>query len=211
MKRICLCLCLLLMIVACDDENDGGRYPDVLTSFADVITDKSGTIEKMNDGDGISYSVSNASGGYKKDTLYRVVAQYRLVDESSIYLYNTTKTISPVPVPSNHIKGGFKTDSVRMQGIWLSAGYINIVLQIEGAGEAHSFHFGQDSISVSGEHRLVSLRLYHNRGEDAEYYTHRAYLSVPLKQYQLADGDTISMGVNLYGKGMKYYKFAYNQ
>ena len=124
MKRICLCLCLLLMIVACDDENDGGRYPDVLTSFADVITDKSGTIEKMNDGDGISYSVSNASGGYKKDTLYRVVAQYRLVDESSIYLYNTTKTISPVPVPSNHIKGGFKTDSVRMQGIWLSAGYI---------------------------------------------------------------------------------------
>ena len=194
-----------------DDENDGGRYPDVLTSFADVITDKSGTIEKMNDGDGFSYSVSNASGGYKKDTLYRVVAQYRLVDESSIYLYNTTKTISPVPVPSNHIKGGFKTDSVRMQGIWLSAGYINIVLQIEGAGEAHSFHFGQDSISVSGEHRLVSLRLYHNRGEDAEYYTHRAYLSVPLKQYQLADGDTISMGVNLYGEGMKYYKFAYNQ
>ena len=120
MKRICLCLCLLMMIVACDDENDGGRYPDVLTSFADVITDKSGTIEKMNDGDGISYSVSNASGGYKKDTLYRVVAQYRLVDESSIYLYNTTKTISPVPVPSNHIKGGFRQDiltsSFRLKG-----------------------------------------------------------------------------------------------
>ena len=98
-----------------------------------------------------------------------------------------------------------------MQGIWLSADYLNIVIQVEGAGEAHSFHFGQDSVSVSGEHRLVALRLYHNRGEDAEYYTHKVYLSVPLKQYQFASGDTIMMGVNLYGEGMKYYKFAYNQ
>ena len=74
-----------------------------------------------------------------------------------------------------------KTDPVNIQSIWRSGDYLNMILLVKAQNKKHSFHF----IEAQGANQTSCLRLtlYHDKGEDVEAYTQKAYLSVPLKKY----------------------------
>lgn len=186
-------------------------YPSAITEIVSVQTDDEGTLGLLITDKGVALHVENADKylGMVPDTLYRTVARYELkgAKNDSVHLYSFALTISYEPIPLSRLAGKMKTDPVGVQSIWRSGDYLNMILLVKAQDKKHVFHF----VETEDEAHCLALTLYHDKGEDIEAYTQRAYISIPLKKYRgiLSKGDPILFSLNTYKEGQKTYRFEY--
>lgn len=203
----------LLFLGGCKKEDDY-IYPPVITEILTVKTNSEGTITYLHTDKKLRYQVLNSDRftGLVPDSVYRGICIYEVHDQATAGIYSFRKIVSPNPIRQEQLPEGIRTDPVGIQSVWRSGDYINVVLKILSQGGRHTIHFIETGWEVGWEsrHYKLHLTLYHDRGEDPEGYTQKAYLSVPLNKYKevLQTGDSILFSINTY-EGVKTYSFPY--
>ena len=216
--RFLLCLPLILWLATACGE-DEYHYPDVRLDYLTAHSGTDGRLETILADDGTLYDVQNTvyAPHEAADTTLRIVANYtRETDEEGhmgALLYAAQTTISPVPLPADRFEDGIKADPASVLSIWMGLDYLNLVLEIKTADGSHTFHFVEDEVSwdAATARREVALSLYHDAGDDPQYYTRRVYLSVPLRQYAADGARTVSLRFSLhnYDNEVETYSFEY--
>lgn len=221
MKRVPLLLstffCLLFLGACKEDEY---IYPNVISTFIDVTTDTSGTLQDLITDKGETLQILNREGldGLTPDSTYRTVSIYEPEEtdtqgNATALLYSCQLIIAVKPVTANKLPDGIaKTDPLDIQSVWKSGNYLNLILLPMAKEKSHIFHFIEDGITDNEDgSRTLHLTLYHNQNGDYEAFTRKSYLSIPLWAYEgrLAQGDQVILCINTYEKGFVSYEFTY--
>lgn len=189
-----------MLLAGC--EEDEYVYPSALTEILSAGTDSTGSINYLLTDKGVSYHIENGDSysGLVSDTVYRMLAVYDVnTAELSAHVYSLRQVVAPEPL--SDWTGEIKQDPVDVQSIWLSGGYLNMVLLVKAQNKKHVFHFIEMENSS-----VLKLKLYHYKGEDVEAYTQRAYLSVPLRKYETYCNE-IHFTLNTVEEGLRTYTF----
>lgn len=214
-----LIACLLTLLCSCEQAGDDYRYPSVVTDFACLITDAQGKAERMRLDDGSSYRVHftddyfeahEREPHYHADTLYRAICVYELTteqDDTLAELYSIGSVMAYAPTP---LREGERLhqDPVYLQSIWLSGGFLNMVLEIKALNGKHSVGYVDTTPEgMQGK----EFTFYHEVISDVESYRQKLYGSIPLAPFseQLQPGDTLRFVVNTYDKGNTSYEFTF--
>lgn len=221
MKRVPLLLstffCLLFLGACKEDEY---VYPNVISTFIDVTTDTSGTLQDLITDKGETLQILNREGldGLTPDSTYRTVSIYEPKEtdtqgNATALLYSCQLIIAVKPVTANKLPDGIaKTDPLNIQSVWKSGNYLNLILLPMAKEKSHIFHFIEDGITDNEDgSRTLHLTLYHNQNGDYEAFTRKSYLSVPLWAYEgrLTQGDRVILRIHTYEKGFVSYEFTY--
>ena len=204
---------VLAMLVCSCERDDDYRYPSVLTDYVCLATGAAGKVERMLLDNGTSYPVSFADTyekvpSFKADTLYRVVGVYELSaagQEVEALIYSVGSVLSTIPSP---LPEGAKMhqNPVYLQSIWLSGGYLNMVLEVKALNGKHSIGFVDTTpTGMNGK----EFTFYHEVVDDVEAYRQKLYGSIPLGPFSewLLQGDTLRFVVNQYDKGISTYEY----
>lgn len=191
-------------------------YPNLLTEFSNLETDETGRGKYLLSDDGKRLEIENTEilGGLKKDTVYRVVCRYEVINSGNselVNIYAIKYAIAPKPISISDFREIY-TDAVELQSIWQKNDYLNIILRVKIKDTAHGLHFIENKIeNESDGTRTLYLTLYHDRKNDLEAFYETSYLSVPLWSYseRLQRGDKIVFQLNTYKEGMTNRTFIY--
>ena len=132
------------------------------------------------------------------DSVYRAVLYYNKVEQGVEAI-----GINRVSVLLPHRIDSMKCDPVRLESMWLSTTkrYLNagIYVMVGSSGDddlKQVLGLAVDTLIVNedGKSRL-DLTLYHDQGGMPEYYSQRAYVSVPLDSLSV---DTVGLRINTY-------------
>ena len=205
---------LLALLCSCGGDGDDYRYPSVLTDYACLLTNGRGEPEQLLLDNGNLHPVSlteeyhksqSQSPTYRADSVYRVIGVYELGADDVAYIYSMAPTMSVVPTP---LRRGevLCQDPVYMQGVWLSGGYMNMVLELKALNGQH--RVGMVDTTPKGMCGK-EFTFYHDANGDVESYRQKLYASIPLKPFdqELQRGDTLRLVVNLYGEGLTRLEF----
>ena len=209
-----LLLFLLALLCSCEDAMDDYRYPSVVTDYACLVTDAAGEPSKLHLDNGCAYPIVYADEymeahpqlpSYKADTAYRVVSIYELGSDSVARIYSLSRTVSDIPTP---LPTGeqLHQDPAYLQSIWLSGGYLNMVIEIKALDGKHSIGFVDTTPEgMKGK----EFTFYHKVIDDVESYRQRLYGSIPLQPFdrELQVGDTLRFVIRTYDEGMKRSEF----
>ena len=198
-----LLLWLTGLTTACG--GDDYHYPDILQDYMTAHSGADGRLQTVLTDDGTLYDVLNAvtAPDETPDTTLRIVANYACEEDGvggqGVRLYAAQTTVSPLPLPADRFEDGIKTDPASVLSIWMGLDYLNIVLEVKAGGGDHTFHFVEDEVrwDETAARREVCLSLYHDAGDDPQYYTRCAYLSIPLAQYATDDAASLSVRFSL--------------
>jgi hypothetical protein len=136
-RLISLAFPILALLCSCEDAADSYRYPSVLTDYACLLTDATGQPEQLLLDNGNAYPIAftdeyreayDKLPTYKADTTYRVISMYELGADSVAHIYSMAQTISMVPTLLREGETLYQ-DPVYLQSIWLSGGYLNMVIE----------------------------------------------------------------------------------
>lgn len=215
MKRfLYLAFPILALLCSCEDAADSYRYPSVITDYACLLTDATGQPERLRLDNGNAYPIALTDEyreaytqlpTYKTDTTYRVISMYELGADSVAHIYSMAQTISMVPTPLREGETLYQ-DPVYLQSIWLSGGYMNIVIELKALDGRHSIGF-VDTTSEGMQGKEITF--YHNAYNDIESYRQKLYASIPLipLREDLQQGDTLRFVINLYDEGITQWEF----
>lgn len=209
MRNIVVIL-ITLLFVQCDKDDDF-VYPDVLTDFMNLYTDGEGMVDRVcSDGEGMLTLDNRLSGsGLRPDTVYRAVGMYRVPDaDRHTSMYSVSLVYAERPIRLDGEKTP-KTDPLQIESVYRGGDYLNVVAQPMMQSKAHAYAFVEDSVVVRSGRTVLYLTLAHNQNGDRESFPRRVYLSVPLQDYRLTNGDSISFRANIYDKGVKEWRVAY--
>lgn len=207
-------LCFILVIlsfVQCDKDDDF-VYPNVLTDFMDIYTNENKLVDRIQaDGSQLLFLNNILQGeNLQSDTLYRAVGMYSLPDESGhTSVYNVSLIYAGKPHKRENITA-IKTDPLNIESVYRGGNYLNIVALPMMQNNVHSYAFVEDSIRFDrlGKKKLF-LKLAHNQNGDRESFPRRVYLSIPLGEYDMNEGDTVILRANIYNKGEQAWQVAY--
>lgn len=133
------------------------------------------------------------------DSVYRTVLYYKKVENNTVEAIGA----SNVSVLRPHIIEDMKTDPVQFESAWLSTNrrYLNASIYImlgDTSNELlkHVVGMNTDTLEINENGTsTLHLTLYHDQGGMPEYYSQRAYLSVPLDSL---DVDSVSLSIHTY-------------
>lgn len=214
-----LTILLALSTTSCEKDDRDHRYPSALTDYACLITNASGTAHRLCLDNGTTYPIALTNEFYSQyegrettfipDTLYRVISIYEpdvTTDGDSVaYIYAISEIVSVIPTPMGKNEK-LHQDPVYLQSIWISGGYLNIILEIKALNGRHQIGFVDTTPkSMNGK----EFTFYHHIEDDVESYRQKLYASIPLYPFKesLTEKDTLRFAVNLYDKGHTIYKF----
>lgn len=202
---------LLLLMAAC--EEDDYYYPSVKLEFVTITAGSDGSVQTLipDKGEQLPVSIDRTGSSISPNASKRVISNYEVVSSegrSTAKIYSLQEAIAPEPKPEDDpmYKDGLKHDPVNVTSIWLGRNYLNMILSLKvdlNSGKQHVFGIVEESVDTEGNETAVVLSLYHNANNDKEYYTRRAYVSVPLQKYV----DTENPGKVIRVK-FKYYTYA---
>ncbi|MCD8292530.1 MAG: NigD-like protein [Prevotellaceae bacterium] len=196
-------LAATLLLAAC--SGDDYHYPSVKLEFLTAYSDAGGALSRILTDDGeLLPIVENASSlTTKADTILRIVANYETLttDEGGpgAKIYALARTFSTVPVKAEEFEDELKTLPAGMVSIWPGLDYLNIVLTAKQQG-THTFYYIEQALTDDAQTgtRSVQLLLYHDSTSEAEDYSKRAYLSIPLQQYLTEGVQALALSFTLY-------------
>ncbi len=199
-----------LLFIQCGKDDDY-VYPDVLTDFMDIYTNEEAMVDYIHpDASGMLSLERQLSGqSLISDTLYRAVGMYALPDvEGRTLVYSVSLIYAELPIRLGEGLIPYK-DSLYVESVYRGGNYLNIVVQPMMQTKAHVYAFVEDSVVTRNGYTSAYFTLAHNQNDDRESFPRRVYLSIPLKQYALSQGDTIHFFANVYGVGMKEWRIPY--
>lgn len=188
-------LLALFLFVACKQdsyETGDGEYSLLTADFVEAHTAAAKTVDYVVTDEGKQlwpHQSLNASWATKADTLYRAALYYNYSGSSTVEVVSLKK-VSVAPItPKDSIKKGMKTDAVRLESMWLSKNkrYLNAAIFVKSGDTddekaAHILGIvATDTLHYANSASTLCLQLYHDQGGVPEYYSQRAYFSIPLQ------------------------------
>lgn len=195
-------LLLPLLAAGCGGGQEEA-YPPLVTDLADVRTGAGGTAESMTTDNGATYSVARRRvPTASPDTLLRLLCTYALPPDApgTADVYRMSSVISQRPAARDKFHE-LPRDPVRLYSAWSGSRYINACIGILTAanGTPHAFSFSEDSTTTTPDgQRVVHVSLLHRRpAGDAENFTRKSYLSLPIYPYS-ATADSVVLRIATY-------------
>lgn len=223
-KKLWIALCTALpclgglVLTGCGD--DDYVYPSVRTDLVELQTDATGTARTLVTDGGEHCSIRGRMGldGLTPDTLYRVVSQYEVQQRpngeeaaapATAVVYSAQLAVAPLPIPAAQVTE-LHEDPVDLQSLSRRGRYLNLILQVKVKDQKHVYQFIDQGMEDKGTHRILHLRLYHDRQGDAEAFHRTVYASVPLWPYAdtLQPTDSVEFHFTTYREGKTSRRFA---
>ena len=191
-----LCSALLLLF-SCKDSSDD-IYPNVVTEFAMLRTDDSGTIIELTTDDECTYTLSNPQSGHKKNFSYRAVCGY-ILDGQTARLYNATGAY----LLQDSTELAYEPDPIKVTSVWQSGRYINMQLAPLTQGGTQYWGYRVDEVSGNTTH----ISLHHRQNDDPLSYTETVYASLKIDDFEtIPAGDNIVLHIKTF-KGEQVWTF----
>ena len=142
----------------------------------------------------------------KADTVYRCMLFYnklKSLGRQTAEIVSMAQVPCPMVKPLKDFDREFRTDPVKFESLWLSksAKYLNIYLQLktgvtDDTSAVQQLAILTDTVisHVDGT-RTRHLLLHHDQNRVPEYYSTKAYISIPT---QKLDADSVSIFLNTY-------------
>lgn len=188
----------VMLLTACGD--DVPAYPNLTTAFVNVRISSGQHEHWMQTDDGSQYAFTSQCdlNDFVRDSLYRVVCRYELLDARNAKVYAIAQTLSSEPQRQTD----YRTDPVKVQSIWQSGPYLNMVLEVMVHDVRHDFGFAVEQIDSTN----MRIILCHDRKTDIEGFYEKVYASVPLSPYAewLNKGNALEFCINT-SDGMQSY------
>lgn len=182
-----------------------GEYSLMRGDFGEAMVNSGLQVTKVvtDDGDGLPLSVPyTAKWITKVDTTYRCMLYYNKVENKAEVL-----SMGQVPcldiVPLKELKKPLKTDPVKFESTWMSKSgkYLNMSLLLktgvsDDSTAAQSLAVVSDTLirHLDGK-QIRYLILYHDQGNEPEYYSTKVYLSIPTNRI---DADSVKISIYSY-------------
>lgn len=191
-----LCSALLLLF-SCKDSSDD-FYPNVVTEFAMLRTDDSGTMIELTTDDEHTYTLSNPQTGYDRNSRYRAVCGY-VPDGQNARLYNATGAY----MLCDSTERAYESDAVKVVSVWQSGRYINMQLAPLTQGGTQYWGYRIDEVSGNTTH----ISLHHRQNGDPLSYTETVYASITTDDFEtIPSGDNIVLHIKTF-KGEQVWTF----
>ena len=191
-------LLLIVFIASCSGNDSSDFYPNVVTEFATIRTDNSGTMTELTTDDERTYTISNPQSGYNRNAKYRAVCGI-VFDGQSVRLYNATGAY----LLRDSTKLACEPDAFGVVSVWLSGHFINMQLSPLTQGGTQYWGYRQDSVRG----RTTHLSLHHRQNGDPLSYTQTVYASLPIDSLKsVPAGDSIALHFKSF-KGDKVWLF----
>ena len=187
----------LLLLSSCKDSSDD-FYPNVVTEFAMLRTDDSGTMVELTTDDERTYTLSNPQSGYKKNTNYRAVCGF-IPDGRTARLYNATGAY----LLHDSTELAYEPDPIKVTSVWKSGRYINMQLAPLTQGGTQYWGYRVDEVSGNTTH----ISLHHRQNGDPLSYTETVYASLKVDDFEtIPAGDNIVLHIKTF-KGEQVWTF----
>lgn len=202
---------MVLLLTACTTdgyETGDGEYSFLTTKFVEVYSNSQLMLTRaVDDSDNhfIFKTPCSYSWASKPDSVYRAILYYNTNEGETVEPYR----VSPVVVLKLRNKEEVKdiyTDPLIFESAWISKNrkYLNIGLAVKsGTTESQDEQLKQivgilcDEVTIKGDGtKCYHLILTHNQNGVPEYYTNRAYVSMPLDG--VGANDEIELTINTY-------------
>lgn len=211
MKQTLFILIAVVCLTACKRngyETGDGELSYLRADFVLLYT--TGAKQVMtavtDDGDTLRFSPPmQCDWADKADTLFRALLYYKNFPNGRQPL---TAVAVPVLQPLAHVSN-MVTDPVTFESAWIGSNgkYLNIGIALMTASsddntEKQSVGMALTKVEKhANAHTTYHLTLLHGQNSVPQYYSTRAYLSVPLSNYQ--HGDTVHLSINTYNGVVK--------
>lgn len=202
---------MVLLLTACTTdgyETGDGEYSFLTTEFVEVYSNSQLMLTRAVD-DSDNHFIFKTPCSYswvsKPDSVYRAILYYNTNEGETVEPYR----VSPVVVLKLRNKEEVKdiyTDPLIFESAWISKNrkYLNIGLAVKsGTTESQDEQLKQivgilcDEVTIKGDGtKCYHLILTHNQNGVPEYYTNRAYVSMPLDG--IGANDEIELTINTY-------------
>lgn len=202
---------MVLLLTACTTdgyETGDGDYSFLTTEFVEVYSNSQLMLTRAVD-DSDNHFIFKTPCSYswvsKPDSVYRAILYYNTNEGETVEPYR----VSPVVVLKLRNKEEVKdiyTDPLIFESAWISKNrkYLNIGLAVKsGTTESQDEQLKQivgilcDEVTIKGDGtKCYHLILTHNQNGVPEYYTNRAYVSMPLDG--IGANDEIELTINTY-------------
>jgi len=194
--------CLLGACATDAYEKGEGEYSMMIAELADLTVDNNRKAVSATTDENERLLFDNPftqSWFSTPDSVYRAIVYYNKLEGDRAEVIST----SPVNVLRPHVIKDLKTDPVKFESAWLSTNrrYLNTSIYVM-MGEAENEKLKQiigmhaDTLIAHADgRRTLNLIFYHDQGTMPEYYSQRAYLSIPLDS---VDADTVSLSIHTY-------------
>ena len=202
---------MVLLLTACTTdgyETGDGEYSFLTTEFVEAYSNSQLMLTRAVD-DSDNHFIFKTPCSYswvsKPDSVYRAILYYNTNEGETVEPYR----VSPVVVLKLRNKEEVKdiyTDPLIFESAWISKNrkYLNIGLAVKsGTTESQDEQLKQivgilcDEVTIKGDGtKCYHLILTHNQNGVPEYYTNRAYVSMPLDG--VGANDEIELTINTY-------------
>lgn len=187
----------LLLLFSCKDSGDD-VYPNVVTEFAMIRTDASGTMVELTTDDERTYTLNNPQEGYDKNVIYRAVCGF-VPDGQTATLHNATGAY----MLHDSTALAYEPDVTGAVSVWQSGRYINMQLAPLTQGGTQYWGFRIDEVKG----RTTHLTLHHRQNNDPLSYTQTVYASISTDKLETVPaGDSISLHIKTF-KGEQVWAF----
>lgn len=193
---VLFCLTAALAAWSCSDDEDG-HYPDVITEFADVRSDKDGRLTDFTTDGGATFRIENELTGYNPNRIYRAICGYvPQGNQATLYELQGVWVLRDSTAIVRH-------DPTDVLSVWSTARYVNMQLSPLTHGGQHYWGFAADSLRPG--HAYLSL--YHNQNGDDAAFSQTVYASLPFDSIRgLQPDDSVSLTIHTF-EGTRTFNF----
>ena len=200
-----LLMALMALTASCtQDAYDKGEgyYSQMVAEMVDGYTASDKRVTHFVTDDDVRYTVANpfmTSLMEKADTVYRAIFYFNKDEQGQAEVIGLDRVGVLRPLAMEAVK----TDPVKMESVWMgkSKRYLNLSLYLMTGATTdkdalHRMGCCRDTLMLNDDGtRTLHLTLYHDQGGMPEYYSSRAYFSIPLTD---TDADSVVLRVNTY-------------
>lgn len=189
-------LTLLLLALSC--EKEPARLDDMYLEFATVVNKDSGIQFRL---DNNRFLIPNDSYADNVESGERIIISYTPIKGDTIKVNQVSKIFLGT-VEDNQTEE-INQNPVKIQSIWVSGGYLNMIFEVEYHSKAHKIRLERNkSISPS------DLHLNYSREDDPPGYSKKTYVSFSLSALYKDNPPTKDFTVNINTlDGMRQFNF----
>lgn len=196
---VLLLLLCIFMVMSCTSNDDyDDHLPPYQKTLCELLTDTAGVATIVRFDDGHEAPLLHRVKDLTPDSVYRITAT-TLQSAEGVELYNASYVFAPMP---QKIKAeDMVTDPVEVLTAWRDLRYVNMRLRVTRAAEAgHYMGFADMGVKHNTDGtRVRTVKFYHDRNGDSEYYRQETLISLPIYQMssELRPGvDSVRLVVN---------------
>lgn len=187
-----------LVLLSCSGDDASDIYPNVVTDFAMLRTDESGTMVELTTDDERTYTLSNPQEGYDKNVSYRAVCGF-VPDGEIATLYNATGAY----LLKDSTELAYEPDPIKVTSVWQSGRFINMHLSPLTQGGTQYWGYRIDGVGG----RTTHLTLHHRQNGDPLSYTQTVYASILIDDFEaIPVGDSLALHIETF-KGEQVWTF----